>query len=355
MKRMKKITLFTVFAFLGIVFLSQPVSARTNCSDIGISSDIASIGTVAEDATELKITVSGLAPGEDYSLEIKRGPEAEPGVFCRNVDFTEQAANFEGEITFVSSDRLALETSGRCKQVQDVFLKPADGSECFLGKYRVRTESYTCTASISPAYPDKNTNFTISVSGLEDHQGKKFNVVCPSGLLSSYSTPLKNPDASGNIQWNVTAGNLAAGNYQCEVRNVNLAYCLVNITIFEHNEDPDVNPGGSTTLLKPEECDYNGDGIFDDGIQTALGCFPTDPGEIVKWFLKYAIMAAGGVGFLRMLYAAALMMLSAGDPEKLKEATELFTSAIIGIILVVFSLFAIRFLGYGILRIPGFS
>ena len=114
------------------------------------------------------------------------------------------------------------------------------------------------------------------------------------------------------------------------------------------------------TLLKPKECDYKiidtpGGSFAYKGIQTALGCFPIDPKNIIEWILKYAVMLAGGIGFLLMLFASFQIMTSAGDPEKLKAGQQLLSSAITGILLIVFSLFILKFIGADILKIPGWS
>jgi hypothetical protein len=122
------------------------------------------------------------------------------------------------------------------------------------------------------------------------------------------------------------------------------------------------------TLLQPKCCDittgeeisctassFSGEENPNKGIQTALGCFPTQPSAIIQWILKYAIMAAGSIGFLLMLYASFQMMTSAGDPEKLKAGQQLLSSAIIGILLIVFSLFILKFIGADILKIPGWE
>ena len=91
------------------------------------------------------------------------------------------------------------------------------------------------------------------------------------------------------------------------------------------------------------------------GIQTALGCFPTQPVDIIQWVLRYAIMFAGGIGFLLMLLGSLQIMTSSGDPEKLKSGQQILGSSIAGILLVVFSLFILRFIGVTILKIPGWE
>jgi len=118
----------------------------------------------------------------------------------------------------------------------------------------------------------------------------------------------------------------------------------------------------SPNIIEPEKCfeiidnPYTPGGTLQYvGIKTALGCFPTEPEWVIKWIIQYAIMFAGGVGFLLMVYASVQIMTSSGDPEKLQAGKQMLTSAIMGILLIVFSLFIIRLIGYDILRIPGFE
>ena len=48
------------------------------------------------------------------------------------------------------------------------------------------------------------------------------------------------------------------------------------------------------------------------------------------------------------------MMTSAGNPEQLNAGKELIGSSIAGLLLVVFSVFILQFIGVNILGIPGF-
>jgi len=124
--------------------------------------------------------------------------------------------------------------------------------------------------------------------------------------------------------------------------------------------------GKQITLLEPECC--SGAQVCDEydewggcikehcsHIETALGCFPTQPRGIIEWLLKYAIMFAGGLGFLLMLFASFQIMTSSGDPDKLQAGQQLLGSAIAGILFIVFALFLLRFIGFTILQIPGWQ
>jgi hypothetical protein len=73
------------------------------------------------------------------------------------------------------------------------------------------------------------------------------------------------------------------------------------------------------------------------------------------WFLTWGIGIAGGIAFLFILYSVLLITTSQGDPKKLQAGQEQLTSAITGLILVIFAVFVLRVIGVDIFCIPGFG
>ncbi|MFZ5365848.1 MAG: hypothetical protein ACOZBZ_00965 [Patescibacteria group bacterium] len=91
------------------------------------------------------------------------------------------------------------------------------------------------------------------------------------------------------------------------------------------------------------------------GIETAVGCVDvSNPTAFVTWFLKLAIGIGGGIAFLLMLLGAFQIMTSSGDPDRLKAGKELITSALMGLLMIIFSVFLLQLIGVKILEIPGF-
>lgn len=93
----------------------------------------------------------------------------------------------------------------------------------------------------------------------------------------------------------------------------------------------------------------------DKGIKTAIGCIHTDPAGFVKDFLSFAVAISGGLAFLMMLLGTFQMLTSAGNPETLQAGRERFSSAIIGLLIVVLSVLLLKIIGVDILKIPGFT
>ena len=105
-------------------------------------------------------------------------------------------------------------------------------------------------------------------------------------------------------------------------------------------------------MALPIFCDYSG--IPESGINTAIGCIPINsPETFIKWLLPALVGIIGGIAFLLMVYGAVQILLSTGDPQRIKTGQELITSAITGLLFAIFSLFLLRLIGVEILHIPG--
>lgn len=92
------------------------------------------------------------------------------------------------------------------------------------------------------------------------------------------------------------------------------------------------------------------------GINTAIGCIPVeDTNAFMGWILGWAIGVGGGIAFLLIVYASFMTMTSQGNPERLKAGQELLTSAISGLIMLIFSVFILKFIGIDILKLNDFG
>lgn len=93
------------------------------------------------------------------------------------------------------------------------------------------------------------------------------------------------------------------------------------------------------------------------GINTAIGCIHVLGGQAAALndILKWATGVGGGIAFLLMLYAGFMIMTAQGNPERLKAGQELLTSAIAGLIMLIFSVFILKFIGIDILGLDKFG
>ncbi len=119
-------------------------------------------------------------------------------------------------------------------------------------------------------------------------------------------------------------------------------------------DDPKVSPGGNKiTGNEKTACINCANGA---GLWTALGCVPIEfSAFITDFLLRIGIGFAGLCALLCIVYSGIQLQLSRGNPEKIKKAQEMLTSCIMGLTLIIFSVFLLRIIGVNILKIPGFS
>ncbi|OGK18099.1 hypothetical protein A2866_03150 [Candidatus Roizmanbacteria bacterium RIFCSPHIGHO2_01_FULL_39_8] len=91
------------------------------------------------------------------------------------------------------------------------------------------------------------------------------------------------------------------------------------------------------------------------GIWTSLGCIESTLSSFIsKTVMSLGVSLAGIFALLCIIYSAFQLQTSQGNPEKIKKAQELLTSCIMGLMLIIFSIFILRLIGVDILKIPGF-
>ena len=111
-----------------------------------------------------------------------------------------------------------------------------------------------------------------------------------------------------------------------------------------------------STSVKPTLAQLNTGGCDGDSIETAIGCIPVgDTNSFMGWILGWAVGVGGGIAFLLIVYASFMVMTSQGVPDRLKAGQELLTSAISGLIMLIFSVFILKFIGVDILGLNNFG
>lgn len=206
--------------------------------------------------------------------------------------------------------------------------------------------------------------FTFSAQNCNGSTTYTLNVKDPHGNIV-YTTTLLS-DGSGNIcnaslsapaicptPYNITLSSMTAGTYKVILTNP--AGTTVYSGTFTSTCIGDCNPNLNSGIT----CTPTGGGT---GISTAIGCIPIanatgDNGQnlLIGFILKWAIGIGGGIAFLLILAAGFQIMTSRGDPNQLKAGQELMTSAIAGLLLLVFSIIILRIIGFDILQIKIFQ
>lgn len=87
-------------------------------------------------------------------------------------------------------------------------------------------------------------------------------------------------------------------------------------------------------------------------VDSAIGCIPIDnTNSFAGWFFGWSIGIGGGIAFLLIIYASFIIATSQGLPDRLKSGQELLTSAVSGLVMLIFSIFILRFIGFDILQL----
>ena len=101
----------------------------------------------------------------------------------------------------------------------------------------------------------------------------------------------------------------------------------------------------------PVECNKC---VTQNKFYSAFGCIPLDIGAFFKETLFQLMLGiAGFIALICIIYSAFQIQTSAGNVEKVKKAQELLTSCIMGLMLIIFSVFILKVIGVDILRVPG--
>lgn len=90
-------------------------------------------------------------------------------------------------------------------------------------------------------------------------------------------------------------------------------------------------------------------------IDTAFGCINVSGSDFATTLLGFGVGIAGGIAMLLIIFGGFQILTSAGNPERLNEGKELVSSAITGLLMIVFSVFLLRVIGIHILGIPQFN
>ena len=136
-----------------------------------------------------------------------------------------------------------------------------------------------------------------------------------------------------------------------------MSHVLMPTSLFARQ----ITVGGSNAGLEetsPAEEPYtplNVQGSCDKNeVDTALGCIPTgDFNKFVVWVLKLAMAISGGIAFLMMIFGGFRILVSAGNPKGVQAGGEMVSSALMGLLFIIFSIFLLQLIGVKILELPG--
>jgi len=285
------------FLFISLTFPSSILAFTCNSSSLKYNSNNSTKEITM--SIVLNTPIGDLDPDDSYSLESKKGS---------NQIIAAGAKATNNRVTFtISADKLVsskvLENPGNVLFEVKSANHPLDQCAFIASHDEIQKAYDEATAGI----PLSNLGTLQSCSGPND-------TACPPG------STCQSTGASGSF-----------GGY----------YCVpVNVT-----------PGSASSLP-----DFTCPSQFGSkGVDTALGCLPSEPSALALWVLTWAVRTGGGLAFLLSLWGAITIILAGGDPEKINQGKQIITAAISGLIFIILSIFLLRLIGYDILKIPGFS
>jgi hypothetical protein len=90
-------------------------------------------------------------------------------------------------------------------------------------------------------------------------------------------------------------------------------------------------------------------------VDSAIGPISTDPAGFILKLFQIFLSISGGIALIIIIGAGYRYMMSQGNAEAIKAAQEQITSAIVGLLFLVFSMVLLQVIGVDILHLPGFS
>ncbi len=125
---------------------------------------------------------------------------------------------------------------------------------------------------------------------------------------------------------------------------------------------PTPSPVPTHALPRPPHCAAKADGTPDVdangfclSVDSAIGNIPTKIGDFVNRLLGILIGIGAGIAVLLIIYAGYKLMTSQGNPEAIQNAKDMITSAIVGLLFIIFSIVILEVIGVDILKIPFWS
>lgn len=377
---------FLIILLSGVLFLYPQLYGKVKAQELIISPP----QLTNQDSSGVQIEVNNLIPDKKYFVTVQKGSGQELIISgARN-----ETPNSQGTISIhlcpsgLGGYLLQDNCDGKTFQENTYNVKAYESN--LNGKRLVANSSFKVIVQIAGVIDFQNTSFkttddiTIKVSGISDGSynisvdGKDPNKggACADAKNGSFTTNIgKYYEGEHKIQVSTNprswiplgcgAGSLVV--YRSFfINNSGLGGPGPGVgigTIFpgtdtikqcKNRDDPNFDKKNDTVcaLSGGESCDNN---PTNPGFKTAIGCIHTNPAELTKDLLKFLIGIGGGLAFLMMLFGAFQMITSGGNPETLAAGRSRLTSAIIGLLFVIFSILLLQIIGVGILNLPGFK
>ncbi len=125
-----------------------------------------------------------------------------------------------------------------------------------------------------------------------------------------------------------------------------------------HSADLDfiIGNGEFTAIAAPSPaCGETNDVGECTSVNTAIGPLPIQLSEFTKTIFSVLLSISGIIILYIVIRSGYILLFSQGNAEKVKEAQDRLTSAVVGLLFLIFSLIVLQTIGVDILHIPGFG
>jgi hypothetical protein len=112
----------------------------------------------------------------------------------------------------------------------------------------------------------------------------------------------------------------------------------------------------SLIIPKPANAQLGEGNCGPEEVDSAIGCIPVGGTQgFTGFLLRWGSGIAGGIALILIVAAGIIIITSGGDPKRMQAGKELLTAAVSGLLLLIFGVFILEFIGVDILGIPGFG
>lgn len=400
---MKKILhIFIAFIFLSFAFFggTKQVYAQAACTTVirssfnmsGWNPSYGGSFLAGVDASPINLTFSGLTANSQYFLSCQKkqliGWSSNLGIWSFSAN-----ASGTGSVN-ISNNSVCWEDKDDYRLLVTI---QSSGSECLVQEYEVvdQSEGVRCVSKSAvnangqsgcydstnnqvlwefevvngdgTAYTDELMVRTTQVYGGGIGMDRIYSN--PDGIISGTDTAINFDEivsGSPTIVYSV----YAEADISKEIASCQLfAGTITGDQCTEEDFNGGVIPGVDTFSLCdqiPEQFEEQktnckictegeGENEANKGVWTAIGCIKREPQAIMQRLITVGLGISGGVALLTFLAAGFIFSTSQGDPKAYGKAKEMMTAAIVGIIFVIFSVTILQFIGYEVLKIPGFG
>lgn len=223
--------------------------------------------------------------------------------------------------------------------------------------------TYACVPTISPTTLTPTTQITYKAKGVSTDSHKvivrrvsdgaemDFGEDCYSGMVLNNGISLKTFD-SAQYSVETYSGCTPPGNIICPLINFSTDPGGGSAT----TEIGPVTIGSNTYAQAPTPTIACAQAVDSSGncpsVLSGLGVkIPTNASGFTKTMFGVVLSLAGAIAVILIIISGYRLIASQGNPERVKEAQEQLTAAIVGLLFIIFSFVIIQFIGVDVLGI----